>query len=133
MVVVRSSISNLVIEGKVTNHGTMSNVTIEECAELIGGKLSGYITNHGLVHDFEFVGATLTGGMLSGHIYNKSKVGGRFIDVTLLADTVIEGGILEGKIQGDCEAPALLKNLTVKKGSHLSCVTIEKKPVIVWF
>ncbi len=125
-----SSISNLVIEGKVTNHGTMSNVTIEECAELIGGKLSGYITNHGLVHDFEFVGATLTGGMLSGHIYNKSKVGGRFIDVTLLADTVIEGGILEGKIQGDCEAPALLKNLTVKKGSHLSCVTIDDSVIL---
>ncbi|HEC84869.1 MAG TPA: hypothetical protein ENI48_06455, partial [Thioploca sp.] len=90
------SVSNLVIKGKVINHGMMSNVTIEEGAELIGGKLSGYITNHGLVRDFEFVGATLTGGTLSGHIDNNSQVGGRFIDVTLLADTVIEGGILEG-------------------------------------
>ncbi len=125
-----SSVSNLTIEGKVVNHGSMSNVTIGEGAELIGGKLTGYITNNGLISDFEFVGASVTGGTLSGYIYNNSEVGGSFIDVTLSADTVIDGGILEGEITGDCTAPALLKNVTVKSGSVLRCVSLGENVVL---
>ena len=119
-----SSISNLIIKGRVINHGLIGNATITESGEIMGGKLTGYIINNGLLSDFEFVGNKLTGGILSGYIYNNSEINGRLIDVTLSANTIIEGGILEGEITGDCDAKALLKNVTVKSGSVLECVEL---------
>jgi len=122
----QSNLSNVVISAKVENQGFLSNLTIKSGGEIKGGILSGYITNQGLLSDFTFLGATLTGGILAGNIVNNSQVGGKFINVTLAPGTKITGGILEGKIQGDCKNPAVLDKVRIKAGSVLSCVKLGK-------
>ncbi len=62
--------------------------------------------------------------MLSGIIVNNSKVGGYFQDVSLAPDTQISGGRLKGKIMGEADAPALIKEAKILEGSQLSYVTI---------
>ncbi len=113
------------LAGTINNKGLLSNFTNQPNALVSGGKLTGYIENEGTLANFEFVGAMITGGILSGTIYNNSEVGGFFKDVQLAADTIIIGGTLIGNIQGDCEAPAKLKNITIKSVSNLSCVIID--------
>ncbi len=102
----------------------LSNSTIKAGATVRGGILSGYITNEGILADFDFRGASIIGGTLSGTITNNSKVGGWFQDVHLAPNTYINGGILKGEIVGDIEIPALLENLEIKSGAKLSGVII---------
>jgi acetyltransferase-like isoleucine patch superfamily enzyme len=118
-----ASISQAVFECDAENKGLLSNSTIKAGATVRGGLLSGYMTNEGLLADFDFRGASIIGGTLSGTITNNSKVGGWFQDVHLAPNTHISGGILKGEITGDLDAPALLENLTVKSG-RLSGVII---------
>lgn len=118
------SISNVTCEGEVKNHGFMSNLTLTPSATLTGGILSGTITNQGTIADIQFLGIVLEGGTLAGTLTNASRVGGTINNVHLAAHAKLSGGNLTGNIQGDCQAPAQLDHLTVKAGSHLSCITI---------
>ncbi|MFK5968527.1 MAG: hypothetical protein QM487_00135 [Candidatus Marithrix sp.] len=113
------------LAGTIINKGLLSNFTNQPNGSLSGGKLTGYIENEGTLADFEFVGAFINGGILSGTIYNNSEVGGFFKDVQLTANTHIIGGTVTGNIQGDCEAPAKLENVTIKPISNLSCVIVD--------
>jgi len=125
-----SSISNIKVASKVDNEGLLSNMHINEGGEIKGGKLTGFITNEGTIRDFTFVGAKLEGGKLAGKVYNNSQVGGRIIDVEFEAGSQMTGGILEGKIQGDCTKPVLIKNATIKSGSELSCVKLGEDVIV---
>jgi hypothetical protein len=121
-----ASVAGGEVTGTITNNGILSQVTVQSGAIVRGGKLTGYIKNKGTLADFEFVGAAITGGTLSGTIINNSQVGGFFKDVQLAANTHILGGAVAGRIQGDCEALAELENVTVKAGSHLSCLLMTR-------
>ncbi len=122
-----ASVAGGKVTGYITNKGLISQVTVLPGAVIRGGKLTGYIKNKGTLADFKFVGAAITGGILSGTIINNSRVGGLFKDVQLAANTHIIGGAVAGDIQGDCDAPARLENVTVKVGSHLSCVMMSRR------
>ncbi|RKZ88808.1 MAG: hypothetical protein DRR19_12140 [Candidatus Parabeggiatoa sp. nov. 1] len=123
--VVRASVANAVFAGTIYNYGWISNSTIQPGAVLIGGIVTGYMTNQGTMKDFDFRGARITGGTLSGDIINNSQVGGTFQNVHLAANTRISGGQLQGVIAGDENAPAWLENLTVKDNSQLSGVIMS--------
>ena len=112
------------LAGVVNNFGMISQVKVQAGAVVNGGKMTGYIESEGTLANIEFVGIEVAGGALDGTVLNNSQVGGTFRDVSLTANTVVEGGYLAGHVEGDCEAPAQLKNLTVKEGSFLSCVTL---------
>jgi hypothetical protein len=112
------------LNGKINNQGFVSQVTIQPDTILEGGIMSGYIVNHGILKDFEFVGAQVVGGTLAGLVINNSLIGGVFKDVTLAANAHLLGGDLQGEIQGDPNAPALLEDLQVQTGSYLEYVTI---------
>jgi hypothetical protein len=118
------SVAQAVFECDVENKGWISNSTIKAGATIQGGVLTGDISNEGILADFEFRGHSIIGGMLSGIIVNNSKVGGYFQDVSLTPDTQISGGRLKGKITGDADAPALIKEAKIFEGSQLSYVTI---------
>ncbi|BAP57387.1 receptor protein kinase-like protein [Thioploca ingrica] len=125
-----AKISGGQLAGTIDNQGFVSQVTIQPDTLLKGGKLSGYIVNQGTLMDFEFVGVQVTGGTLAGQIINNSLMGGVFKDVHLAADTHLLGGYLQGEIQGDPAAPALLEDLTIQSGSHLAYVKIGKN--VTW-
>ena len=112
------------LAGNIDNQGFVSQVIIQPDTILEGGKLSGYIVNHGTLKDFEFVGAQVVGGTLAGLVINNSLIGGVFKDVNLAADAHLVGGDLQGKIQGDPAAPALLEDLEIQAGSYLEYVII---------
>ncbi len=124
-ILANGNLSNAVLIGFLTNNGRVSNLTITQEGHLTDGIVSGYITNEGLMENFEFRGMSITGGTMSGTINNNSKIGGFLRDVKLATDAHIIGGIVVGDIQGDCEAPAKLENISVKSGSTLSCVIID--------
>jgi len=119
-------VSNGVLNSTLVNIGWVSNFTITANGKLTGGVVTGYITNFGVMLDFDFKGMSIIGGTLGGVITNTSKVGGFFMNVTLLANTKITGGKLKGIIKGDKKAPALLENVRVQKGSKLSGVKLGK-------
>jgi uncharacterized repeat protein (TIGR01451 family) len=119
-------VSNGVLETTLTNQGWVSNLTITITGKLIGGTVTGYIKNQGVMLDFEFRGMSIIGGRLGGNLHNTSRVGGFFQDVTLQADTHLTGGYLKGTIKGDKKSPALLEQVHVKSGSHLSGVKLGK-------
>ncbi len=119
------SLANAVLEDFVYNQGWISNSTVQTATELVGGIITGYMTNKGTMKDFEFRGALVNGGTLSGDITNNSTVGGTFKDVHLTANTRIRGGKLQGIIIGDVNAPARLENVEVKDNSYLSGVVIS--------
>jgi uncharacterized repeat protein (TIGR01451 family) len=119
-------ISNGVLETTLTNQGWVSNLTITTTGKLIGGTVTGYIKNQGVMLDFEFQGMSIIGGSLGGTLQNTSRVGGFFQDVTFLANTHLTGGYLKGTIKGDKNAPAILEQVRVKSGSHLSGVKLGK-------
>ncbi|GEM_PF-5319173 len=134
--VIAANVSGGSLAGRIENRGFISQVTVEPDAVVTGGLFSGYILNNGMMSDFTFVGASLTGGILGGQIVNASKVGGVLIDVQLAAGAHITGGKLQGRIQGDESAPALLENVRILAGSHLSGVKLgqgvqREEPVIV--
>ncbi len=114
-------VSNVDLEGTITNKGWVSNATIKPNASLSGGIVTGYITNQGTMSDFKFSGEKLTGGTLSGVITNTQ--GGTIKNVHLTANAQISGGKV-CDIFGDIEAPALLENLKVQAGCELSGVII---------
>ncbi|OQW90893.1 MAG: hypothetical protein BWK78_05975 [Thiotrichaceae bacterium IS1] len=122
----QASISNIIIDSSIENHGWISNSKVTPNGSLTGGTLTGYISNEGTITNVDFVGAELKGGMLSGKIVNNSKIGGVIKDVKLDKDTVLQGGNIEGNIEGNCDSPALLEDVTVKTGSTLSCVVLGK-------
>ncbi len=123
---VGGQLSNAILEGEVHNQGWVYNLIIQPQSTVSGGVVSGYITNHGKLSDFEFRGYSIEGGTLSGTIFNNSSVGGYFQDVQLAPHTHIIGGRLKGQITGDIDAPALLENLQVQAGSHLTGVILGK-------
>ncbi|NJO15752.1 MAG: hypothetical protein HC877_08395 [Thioploca sp.] len=118
------------LAGTIDNQGFISQVTIQPDTILKGGKLSGYIVNQGTLMDLEFVGAQVVGGTLAGQIINNSLIGGVFKDVHLAADAQLNGGYLQGKIQGDPAAPALLEDVAIQAESHLAFVKIGKN--VTW-
>jgi hypothetical protein len=120
-------LSSGILEGTINNQGWVSNLIIKPQSLVIGGVVTGYITNQGQMLDFEFVGMSVRGGTLSGTIRNNSLVGGYFQDVHLAANTHISGGKLQGDIIGDVNAPALLEDLVIAEGSRLVGVTIGKR------
>jgi hypothetical protein len=110
--------------GTLTNQGWVSNLTLEPQSRLTGGIVTGYITNHGEMANFEFRGAAVVGGTLAGDIFNTSQVSGYFRDVQLTVGTHLRGGQVAGEISGEAQAPALLEDLAIQAGSHLQYVTI---------
>jgi len=79
----------------------VSNTTLLPDATFTGGKMTGYIVNHGTIADIEFVGAELIGGYLAGVIIVSSEptLGlGILRDVTVLPETTVVGGVLAGDI-----------------------------------
>jgi hypothetical protein len=120
-------LANGTLNSTLTNQGWVSNITITAKGKLVGGVVTGYIKNEGVMMDFVFKGASIIGGTLGGTIQNTSTIKGFFKDVTLLANTQITGGVLKDTIQGDKKAPALLEQLTIKAGSHLSGVKLGKR------
>ncbi|OQW92508.1 MAG: hypothetical protein BWK79_14475 [Beggiatoa sp. IS2] len=123
-IAVSGHLSGVVITGSVTNSGWLSNATIQEGATVTGGVLTGYIVNGGLIVDFTFRGAALVGGTLAGEILNIRN--GIIEGVILAADAHVVGGRLKGIIKGDPKAPAVLENVRILAGSHLSGVILGK-------
>ncbi len=119
-----ASIAGGTITATVNNNGLISHVTIGVDAVVNGGKVTGTVNNNGTLANIEFVGRSVTGGELLGNITNTSEVGGVFINVRLAANTIIDGGAVQGEISGDPQEPALLKNLQVRTGSRLTNVII---------
>jgi len=119
-------LSNAILDGALTNHGIVSNLTITTKGHLTGGKVTGHIKNAGIMTDFEFVGGSIIGGTLAGTIINNSKVGGYFQDVYLAPNTYLNGGYLIGKIIGDKKAPTPLEKLSIKADSHIENVIISE-------
>lgn len=119
-----SILSNLVLIGTIENEGWLSNATILPDTTVTGGIFTGYITNDGIMADFEFRGASITGGILADTINNSSPINGIIQDVHLAANTSISGGKIAGQIIGDPAAPALLSNLTIMPGTYLENVIL---------
>ncbi|MDM8566803.1 Calx-beta domain-containing protein [Candidatus Halobeggiatoa sp. HSG11] len=114
------------------NQGRISNSKIFEDVQVTGGILSGYISNLGILADFEFLGGSINGaneagevvGTLAGYITNDSEVEGFFENVRLAPGTRIIGGTLSGHIIGDSEQPATLENLLIKSNAVISNVIL---------
>ena len=112
------------MEGTIDNQEWISHIIILPHASLQGGIVTGYMTNHGTMSDFEFRGAVLTGGRLAGTIINTNQVGGYFKDVELAAGTKILGGKIAGYIKGDEHFPALLEHVKIAPKSVLQYVLL---------
>ena len=119
------SISNVVFEADVENHGLISNATIAFGVTLNGGKLTGTIANKGTINDIIFVGAKLSGGILGGLIVNDSKIGGLIKDVQLAGGAILKGGKVGGEISGVLGNPALITAAKILPGTILSHVRIS--------
>jgi len=133
-----SSLSGAIVDKPLLNKGLVSNITVTEEGVIMGGTLTGYIKNEGIITDFEFVGASIQGsheageivGTLGGKITNRSQIGGFFQDVNLASDTAITGGLLKGQIRGDSEGPATLASLTIDSESQISHVILQKDVIL---
>lgn len=112
------------LAGAIENNGLISQVTLEAGATLRGGRLSGFVTNLGTIADVELRGGGVRGGTLAGNITNTSSVTSLLKDVTLEANTQLEGVELEGEIVGDVRKPALLQKLKIRSGTRLKGVVI---------
>lgn len=121
------SMSHGIFTSKINNQGWIGNSTLLRTATLQGGIATGYITNLGRMNDFEFRGEELYGGSLGGQI---TVTQGTLRDVSLVANSYVQGGRLSGEIIGDAAAPALLENVTVAAGSHLVDVILGKNVVL---
>lgn len=117
-------ISNGIFAGTIDNQGWIANSTLLHTAKLNGGIVTGYITNLGSMNNFKFSGETLRGGNLGGQITVTGN--GTLQDVTLAANTYINGGNLAGEIIGDADAPATVENMVIAAGSHLVNVVLGK-------
>jgi len=119
------SVAQVTFENNVDNNGIISNSTVGPDATLTGGKLTGTITNEGIIADANFVGAELSGGTLSGTIVNNSKVGGVIKNVQLAKGAILKGGRLGEQISGNPDDPALISNAKILPGTILSNVRIS--------
>lgn len=108
-----------ILAGSIKSEGIVSQVAIARGAILEGGKITGFVTSQGILSNFEFVGADLSGGTISGDITNKSPVQGTLTDVCLVANTHIKGGFMQGVITSEAEAVALEK-VVIRKVNTLS-------------
>ena len=123
--------SNITLVGNLINEGQASNINILEGAILVGGDVTGTIQNSGMMSNFTFVGASITGGVLQGDINNNSPIYGYFEDIYLAPDTIISGGQLRGDIFGvDPNNKPILQNLKIRKGSVLYNVKIGKDVIM---
>ncbi|EIJ41748.1 hypothetical protein BegalDRAFT_0838 [Beggiatoa alba B18LD] len=118
------NMSNLVISATVMNQGWLSNLYIKPTGTIVGGILTGKVTNRGTLTDIDFKGNLLEGGLLTGTIRNSSAVQGEINNVRLADNATLTGGILSGRIIGNPNAPAKISNVTIKAGSHLSGVVL---------
>lgn len=123
------NLSGATLSGLINNGGWISNATITEGSVVSGGTLTGFITNNGTLVDITFRGAAIEGGLLMGMIANKRN--GLIRNVSLAANAHLTGGTLQGTIEGDCTAPALLEQLTIDEDSEVSCVTLGENVVVV--
>lgn len=122
-------LSNAIIDAPLLNQGWVSDSRVTAKGEITGGTITGYIENQGIIRDIEFKGRYIKGGILAGKIRNSSAEG--YLDnVTFAADSSLNGGILQGLIRGNPNAPALLENVIVKKGSVLSGVRFGKNVIL---
>lgn len=118
------NLSNAIVTGTLYNQGWVSNLIIKPSGKVIGGVVSGSVSNQGLMVDFEFRGERIYGGTLAGRIKNTSKLDGVIENVMLTAGTHLSGGRVSGTISGDAKEPALLENLTVLPNTELKNVTL---------
>lgn len=131
----KSSVSNVVIASSIINQGYLSSSTVSKQGIIIGGRLSGYMKNEGILKDIEFLGSELVGGILKGYIKNGATSTIR--DVTLENKTVLTGGILAGLIQGATGGFVLLNNTRIASNAILRNVilghnvTFEDKNVVL--
>ncbi|MDY6991713.1 MAG: DUF1566 domain-containing protein, partial [Pseudomonadota bacterium] len=109
------NLSGATLSGHINNGGWISNATITAGSVVTGGTLTGFITNNGTLVDITFRGAAIEGGLLKGMIANKRN--GLIRNVSLAANAHLIGGTLQGNIQGDCTAPALLEQVTIDEDS----------------
>lgn len=91
-------LSNTRIESSIINQGWISDSTLTAKGRIIGGTLTGFIENQGIIRDVDFKGRYLNGGILSGKITNSSTVGAYFENVSFTANSYLRGGILQGMI-----------------------------------
>ncbi len=132
---------NIIDETYDNQTGEVRDYIISPTGAVIGGKLSGTITNQGLIKDAHILPNTLIKGecaenlhlrqalslcgKLSGTITNE----GTLENVQLLSDTTINGGLLRGDITGFPASPAIL-NSTIAAGTRLSYVHIAVGSVV---
>jgi len=102
----------------------VSNLTITKEGHLIGGRVTGYIVNDGLMENFEFHGMSIIGGTLGGIVTNRSQVAGYFKDVHLAPDTHLIGTKLRGEMRGDEKAPALIEAAQINRDAVLTHLII---------
>ena len=124
----KAQVSRVLLEGTIQNQGRIANATLQKDSHLIGGILSGEITNHGTIEDAKFYGKRLSGGTLAGTLKNGKTA---IIEAVVLAPNAhIIQGHLQGNIQGDAEQPALLDNVTIGANAQVSNVMLEGQNVI---
>lgn len=131
------SISQIQLRGQIVNNGMISNSTLLANSTLTGGKISGEFENFGTMQDIQFVGNRLNGGTLAGEIISR----GELHNVHLAANAHIQGhsatpATLSGTIQGDPQQPALLEQVKIANGAHVSGVkfgagvTLEPRAIV---
>ncbi|AUI70075.1 ExeM/NucH family extracellular endonuclease [Beggiatoa leptomitoformis] len=126
----QGNISNLVIATTVLNQGWLSNILVKTTGRITGGILTGYVHNQGILTDIDFKGGYLQGGILAGVILNSSLVDGYIANVRFMENATLTGGILQGRIYGNPNAPAMLNNVRIKTGSHLSGVILGENVIV---
>lgn len=122
-------LSNAIIDAPLLNQGWISDSYVSTKGEITGGTITGYIENQGIIHDVDFKGRYIKGGILAGKILNSSAEG-YLEQVTFAADSSLNGGILQGIIRGNPNAPAFLENVILKKGSVVSGVRFGKNVIL---
>jgi hypothetical protein len=118
-------LSNTIIDAPVKNEGWVSDSTITPKGKLDGGTATGSINNKGFICNIDFKGGSLKDGTLCGDNKNTSTVGGTFENVTFAPCATLTGGEVKGKIKGDPNCPAKLKNVKVADDSTLSDVELD--------
>jgi uncharacterized repeat protein (TIGR01451 family) len=105
----------------INNNGkNLHNYLVKFTGAIVGGSVSGRITNQGLVSDVWILpNTTVTGGTLSKEIVNEGVIE----NVQLLSDTIINGGMMRGKVSGFLDAPATL-NTQILAETELAQVII---------
>ncbi|WP_198284585.1 beta-propeller fold lactonase family protein [Beggiatoa alba] len=118
-----------IITETVDNTGkTLTNYTISSTGGVRNGSFAGTIVNQGIIYSTGtntveiLAGAEVRGGgKLGGTINNY----GTIRNMTLLAGTVINGGVLRGTIHGFPSSPALLQGVIVGANARLENVIIS--------